>query len=242
MFLKKYSRHTIDFSFNEFIAIIFKNYKTTEVSEFETLFAKFIGTKYAIAIPSCRWGFFYSLKYFNIKSGDDVLIPSYTFEAMPIACRSIGGNVIPVDPPSDSFNIDFSTISKSLTAEAKGVLVSHLYGLGYDMDKIQSLCREKNLFLIEDCAHACGSSDGDKKLGSFGDVGLFSFGLGKGLNTLGGGMLTTNSEELYNYIITQNNLLKTNTSLSIKLLALKVFIMSLLTGALFPYITYWVIF
>lgn len=235
---KKFPRHRIDFNLKELLCF-FKNLaRPIAIQNFEKDFVNYIQIKNAVYIPSCRWGLYHVLRKLNLGSTDEVLMPAYTFEAMPFAVVACGAKIKYVEPSQNHFNVDINVIKNATSPKTKVVIVSHLYGQSSDIKKIADFCFEKKFFLIEDCAHACGAEEAGKKLGTFGQVGLFSFGIGKNMNTLGGGMLITNSEALAHSIREELTLLPNKPVYLLFFQGIKTYIMALLTGPLFTWITF----
>nr|WP_232010594.1 DegT/DnrJ/EryC1/StrS family aminotransferase [Fusobacterium varium] len=136
----------------------------------------------------------------NIKNGDEVIVQANTFIATVMAITMNGATPIFVEPDK-YYNIDVNKIEEKITSKTKAICVVHLYGQATNMEKILELCKKYNLKLVEDCAQAHGAEYNGKKIGSFGDIGCFSFYPGKNLGCFGdGGAITTNSEEIYKRI------------------------------------------
>lgn len=233
MKFRKHARHTVYFSLQDLVTVIRGELTGNKIEEFEKQFAHFIGTRYAVAIPSCRFGLYHHLKTLQLKKNDEVIMPAYTFEALPFAVLSNGANVRYVDTEKDGYNVDVHEVMKKINGNTRAVVISHLYGKACDINELQRICSTKNISLIEDCAHACGTDLNGKKVGSIGKVGLFSFGVGKGLNANGGGMLTTDSEEIYEKMKIVVSQLPSQRLHSVVKGALKTYVMSLLTRPFF---------
>lgn len=165
------------------------------VKEFEDQFAQYIGVPYAVAFSSARAGLYFVLEALSCQAGDEVLVPAYTFFSVPVVVILAGLKPVFVDADPKTYNIDTSRIEEMITRKTKAVIVSHLHGQPARMDGIMELAERYNLRVIEDCAHSCGAEYDGRKTGSF-DIGCFSFGLGKNLSIIGGGMVTTSDREL----------------------------------------------
>ncbi|MGC6342378.1 DegT/DnrJ/EryC1/StrS family aminotransferase [Bisgaard Taxon 45] len=176
------------------------NYWTgQECREFEKEFAQFTQTKYAIALMNGTVALDVALKALNIGAGDDVIVTSRTFLASASCIITAGANPIFADIELDSQNISRHTIESVLTPNTKAIICVHLAGLMCDMDPIMQLAKEKNLFVIEDCAQAHGAMYKGRPAGSIGHIGAWSFCQDKIMTTGGeGGMVTTNDHELWN--------------------------------------------
>ncbi len=101
-----------------------------------------------------------------------------------------------VDVDPKTYNLDIDSIKRYITPKTKAIIATHLFGQPCDIDKLQKICDERDIRLIEDCAHSCGAEYKGKKVGSFGDIGLFSFSLPKNITCFGGGMLTIKRPEI----------------------------------------------
>lgn len=167
-----------------------------KVALFENNFAKFIGTKYAVATSSGTAALHLSLLALGIKEGDEVITTSFTFIASSNSILYTGAKPVFVDINPNTFNIDPDLIEEKITAKTKAIMPVHLYGLPADMDKILKIAKKNNLFIIEDAAQAHGSKIGHKLTGSFGDISAFSFYSTKNMTTGEGGMITTNDNRL----------------------------------------------
>ncbi len=169
-------------------------------------FAKFSDCKYGIALNSGTDALHLALRALDIGAGDEVITVAFTFVATTEAIGIVGAKPVFVDIDPDTFNIDVDAIEKLITPKTKAILPVHLYGQSCDMDKIMDIAKRHNLYVIEDCCQAVGATYKGKKVGSFGDVGCFSFYPTKNLGTMGdGGMAVTNSEYLKNRMVALRN-------------------------------------
>lgn len=167
-----------------------------EVERFENEFAKFIGTKFAAATSNGTTALHLSLLALGIKKGDEVITTPFSFIASTNTILYVGAKPVFVDI-KDDFNIDVSKIEEKITSKTKAILPVHLFGDPCDMDKIMELARKYNLKVIEDACQAHGAEYQNKKVGSFGDVGCFSFYATKNMTAGEGGMITTNDKKVY---------------------------------------------
>ena len=175
------------------------NYWTgSKCKEFESKFSKFSSTKYAIALANGTVALELALRALDIKKNDEILVTSRTFIASVSSIINMGAKPIFVDVDLDSQNIDHTKLAKSITKKTKGIMCVHLAGWPCNMDEIVKLARKNDLFVIEDCAQAHGAKYKGKPVGSFGDIGCWSFCQDKIMTTGGeGGMVTTNSNKLW---------------------------------------------
>jgi len=160
-------------------------------AEFETRFAEFVGSKYALAVNSCTAGLHIALTAANVGPGDDVICPSLTFVATANAILYVGARPVFADVGSrETWNISLAAIEAVATPATKAVIVVHYAGFPCDMDAIASWAQDRGVVLIEDAAHAPGASVAGRNVGSWGDFGCFSFFSNKNLTTGEGGMVT----------------------------------------------------
>lgn len=194
--LKTLPRAYVDMSLMESISIFFQLLNVKEamdnnrVHAFEEAFARYIGTRHAVAFPYCRTGMYFALKALELKDGDEVILPAYTFWVDAAIVIMAGLRPIFVDVQFKSANIDPLKIEKAITSKTKVIFLTHLNGLPADMDPVMEICKKYNLRILEDCARSCSASYNNKKIGSF-DIGTFSFGYGKSFYDFGGGMVTS---------------------------------------------------
>lgn len=163
---------------------------------FEKEFARFIGTKYAVATSSGSTALHLALEALGITKGDEVIVPALTYVATGNAVLYTGAKPVVVDVDLGTWNISPEAIEKAITKKTKAIIVVHLYGNPAPMDKIMEITKKHNLYVIEDAAEAHGAWFEDKRVGSIGDIGCFSFYGNKMITTGEGGMVTTNKKEL----------------------------------------------
>ena len=167
-----------------------------KVAELEQKFAKFIGTKYAVATSSGTTALHVALLSHGIGSGDEVITSPFTFIATANAILYTGARPVFADIEAKTYNLDPEKIEAKITRKTKAIMPVHLYGQAANMTKIMALARQYKLAVIEDACQAHGAEWRGKKVGSFG-TGTFSFYPTKNMTTGEGGMITTNSKEIY---------------------------------------------
>jgi len=171
-----------------------------ELTKFEKLFLKKNNSKYGVAVGSGTDALYISLLALNIRSGDEVITVSNSAIPTVSAINSCGAKVKFVDVGED-YLIDTSKIENIITKKTKAIIPVHLYGQACNMEKIIKISKKYNLKVIEDCAQAQGAKFKNKFVGSFGDLGCFSFYPTKILGAYGdGGFITTSSKDLYHKI------------------------------------------
>lgn len=164
---------------------------------FEEKFAIYCGTKYAVATSNGTTALHLALVALGITAEDEVIIPDLTFIATGSAVKYIGAKVVTVDIEEETLCINPEAIRKAITPRTKAIIPVHLYGHPANMEEINKIAKEHNLFVIEDAAEAHGAEVNGKKVGSLSNAGVFSFYGNKIITSGEGGMITTDDEELY---------------------------------------------
>lgn len=168
--------------------------------KFETKFASYAGSKYAIGVSNATSALHLSLKALGIGKGDEVIIPDMTFVATASSVILAGATPVLADINVDDLNISPKSIEKNLTSKTRAIISVHFAGKSCNMNAIRQIAKKHDLFIIEDCAHALGTKFGGKHVGTFGDAGCFSFYPTKNITTIEGGMITTNSKKVADYV------------------------------------------
>ena len=165
------------------------------VAQFEEQFKRYIGSKYALALNSCTAGLHLSMIVAGLKPGDEVITTPMTFAATANAILHTGATPVFVDIEPSSMTIDPELIEAKLSAKTRAILPVHLCGRPCSMDRIMELAGKHNLLVIEDAAHAIEAEYKGKKIGTIGNMTVFSFYVTKNLVTGEGGMVTTDNQE-----------------------------------------------
>ena len=175
------------------------NYWTgQECRQFETEFAKWTDSKYAIAMGNGTLALDVALQALDIGAGDEVIVTPRTFIASISSVVNIGATPVFSDVDEATGNITPESIAAVLTDKTKAIVCVHLAGWPCDMDGIMALAEQHNLYVIEDCAQAHGARYKGRSVGSIGHIGAWSFCQDKVMTTGGeGGMVTTNDEQLW---------------------------------------------
>ena len=168
------------------------------IDKFESEFSSYSDCTYGVTVSNGTVALHLALVALGISEGDEVIIPDLTFAATINAVLHANATPVIVDIGKDSWCISPDEIKKAITSKTKAIIPVHLYGQPCDMGAIMKIAKKYNLKVIEDCAEAHGAMYGDKKVGSFGDIGCFSFYGNKVITTGEGGMCTTNNSELNN--------------------------------------------
>lgn len=166
------------------------------VRQFETAFAAYIGTDYAVTTTNGTTALDIALKILEIRPGDEVIVPDFTFIAPANAVLFQNARPVFADVDEKTFAIDPADVLEKITMRTKAIIGVHLFGHPCDLGALQEICEDHHLFLIEDCAQAHGAEYEGQKVGSFGVLGCFSFYATKNMTTGEGGMVTTNDREL----------------------------------------------
>ena len=164
------------------------------VALLEAEFAALMGTRFALAVSSCSAALFLSLKALDLPKGAKVLIPAFTFAAVPSAVVHADCEVVLVEVV-DNYRVDMADFEAKLP-DADAVMISHMRGHTSDMDAIMALCDAAGIPVIEDAAHSLGTLWGGRRIGTIGKVGCFSFQSYKMVNAGEGGILITDDPEI----------------------------------------------
>lgn len=166
-----------------------------KVEEFERSFARYIGTRFAVAVSSGTAALHLALLAHDIGPGDEVIVPTFTYIATANAVLYTGAKPTLVDIDPYTYNIDPIGVKKALTRRTKAMIPVHYAGQPAEMDRLMEIAGEYGLILIEDAAEAHGAIYKGRKVGSIGDAGCFSFAWNKNLTTGEGGMVTIDDED-----------------------------------------------
>lgn len=168
------------------------------IIDFENKFGAMLGKNiYCSAVSSGTAAMHLAFMALDIKPKDEVIIPALTFVSDANCVRLMNAKPVLADcGSSDDWNVTAESINKVITKKTRAVVVVHYAGYPCDMKPIVELCKKKNIYLIEDCAHAPGASINGKMCGAWGDIGCFSFFTNKNLSVGEGGMTSTKNPEL----------------------------------------------
>lgn len=174
-----------------------KSAEESETALLEKEFAEYLGVKYALGVTSCSSAIFIGLMAAGIERGDKVLMPAFTFTAVPSSIVHAGAEPLLVET-DDNYVINIADLEKKVAEnpDAKYLLLSHMRGHVADMSKVVEICEANDIILMEDAAHALGNTYNGQQAGTFGQMGAFSFQSTKMINAGEGGMLTTNDPHI----------------------------------------------
>ena len=164
---------------------------------FEKKISKLLGAKYAVTTTSGTISIFLALKAAGIKEGDEVIVPNLTFPATANAVKLSGAKPILVDVNDNNLLINEKNLLKKINKKTKAIIPVHVSGRGSNIKEILKIAKNKKLFVIEDAAEAFMSKKDHKYLGTFGDLGCFSFAPNKIITTGQGGVVVTNNKLFY---------------------------------------------
>ena len=167
-----------------------------EVSAFESEFARFLGVTHALAVTSGSGALHVALSALGVGPGREVIIPAYMWVAVAAAVVNLGAIPILADI-DDTFCIVPLKLEKCITPRTAGVIAVHMSGSPANIPAILEVTRKRKLFLLEDCAQCAGGSVQGRKVGTFGDMGIFSFQMNKNMSSGEGGCVVTNDKRLY---------------------------------------------
>jgi UDP-4-amino-4,6-dideoxy-N-acetyl-beta-L-altrosamine transaminase len=169
--------------------------------EFEKKIADYVGSKYAVAVSNGTAALHMACFAAGIEYGDEVIVSPITFVASANCIMYMGGTPVFADIDPTTYNIDPKEIEKKITNKTKAIIPVDFTGQSVNIDKINEIAQKYNLTVIEDSAHALGSEYKGKKVGNKAELTEFSFHPVKPITTGEGGVVTTNSEELYNKML-----------------------------------------
>ena len=204
--------NTPDISGNEkkyLIECIDSNWISSEgpfVEKFEAGFSKYIGTKFGVAVSSGTAALDVLVDFLDLKSGDEVIVPSFTIVSVVAQIIRSGATPIFADCDTDTWNIGVNEVERLFSAKTKAVIIVHTYGHPVDLDPIASYCNDKGVFLIEDSAEMHGQTYKGRMCGSLADASTFSFYPNKHLTTGEGGMVLTDRKDVADHVRAPRNL------------------------------------
>jgi perosamine synthetase len=166
------------------------------VQQFEKAWAAAFGLKYAISVNSNTSGLFTAIGACGIKPGDEVIVSPYTMSASALAPVIYGAVPVFADVDYDNFGLNPESIENCITPRTKAILVVHIFGNPAKMDEIMAIAKKHNLYVIEDCAQAPYATYKGQKVGTIGDIGIFSLNYHKHIHTGEGGVITTHNDHL----------------------------------------------
>ncbi|MFB0502815.1 MAG: DegT/DnrJ/EryC1/StrS family aminotransferase [Candidatus Bathyarchaeia archaeon] len=168
-----------------------------KVREFEEKFAAYQGAKYGVAVTSGTTALEITLRAANIKAGDEVVMPAYTFSATAAAVLQVNALPVFADIDPSTYTLDPRRVEESITDKTKAIIPVHIGGCPANMDSIIRVANRNNLMTIEDACQSWGAEWKGRRVGAIGNLGAFSFQSSKNITSGEGGIITTNDKELY---------------------------------------------
>jgi dTDP-4-amino-4,6-dideoxygalactose transaminase len=168
----------------------------SEVEQFEKEFAAHLRMPYAVAVSSGTGALHTALSALGVGPGQEVIVPGYMWVAVMSAVVNLGAIPVLADI-NDTFGMDGDDLLRHITPRTRGIIVVHMSGAQADADSIAKIARARGLFLLEDCAQANGASINGRKVGTFGDMAIFSFQMNKNMTAGEGGCVVTRDKRLY---------------------------------------------
>ncbi|MBU0660692.1 aminotransferase class I/II-fold pyridoxal phosphate-dependent enzyme [Patescibacteria group bacterium] len=165
------------------------------IKKSEQMLREYFSVEYASTFDSGRTALQKAIEAIGVQKGDEVIVQAYTCVVVTNAIIWAGAIPIYVDVGKD-LNMDLADLSTKITPKTKAIIVQHTFGNPAAIDTIMGIAKEKEIMVVEDCAHAIGGEYKGKKLGTWGDIGMFSFGSDKVISCVRGGALTTNTPAL----------------------------------------------
>lgn len=167
-----------------------------EVDGFEKEFAAYLGLPYAVAVSSGTGALHTALSALGVGPGQEIIVPAYMWVSVVAAVVNLGAIPVLADI-DDTFGIDQEDLLRRITPRSRGIIAVHMSGAPIDIAPIVRIACQRGLFLLEDCAQANGASIGGRKVGTFGDMGIFSFQMNKNMTAGEGGCVVTRDSKLY---------------------------------------------
>lgn len=167
-----------------------------EVAALELEFARFLGVSHALAVSSGTGALHVALSALGVAPGQEIIVPAYMWVSAVAAVVNLGAIPILADI-DETFSLDPSDVRRRITPRTSGIVAVHMSGAPADAPALLKVARERGLFLLEDCAQCAGGSIHGERVGTFGDIGIFSFQMNKNMSSGEGGCIVTNDERLY---------------------------------------------
>ncbi len=173
--------------------------------EFVNQLNKIVGCKYGVLAPNGTLSLYLGLKVLGIGRGDEVIVPNFSFYASASSIIMAGAKPVFAEVDIETLQVDINQIVKKITRRTKAIMPVHVYGMSCDIEKIMEISKKYKLKVIEDAAQGIGLKFKGKHVGSFGEIGSFSFFADKTITTAEGGYLCTNSQDIFNKLLYLRN-------------------------------------
>lgn len=171
------------------------------VKELEAVIARWLGVRFAVTVSSGTLALHIALKAVGVQPGDEVIVAAYDWFAATAAVLHCGAIPVFADVDERTYTIDPCAVAQRLSPQTKAITATHLFGHPAEMPQLRELADRHGVALIEDAAHALGAVCDGKKVGAWGDLACFSFGVGKVVSCGEGGLIATDEESLYERVL-----------------------------------------
>jgi dTDP-4-amino-4,6-dideoxygalactose transaminase len=161
------------------------------LDEFSRRFGDWLGVPYVFGASEGRSAFRLALEALDLEKGKEIIFPVFTFPVIPMVAKLLGYKPVFCDVDPNTFNAGPEHIEPKINKNTGAVLATHIFGQPCPIREVAALTKERRIMLLEDCAHACGVRIDGKQVGTFGDVGVYSFAEGKNMPCFGGGAIAT---------------------------------------------------
>ena len=235
--------HKLSYDFKNIFRVLYSKLNDENIiKKFENKFAEYNNSKFCVAFPFARMGIYYSLKIKDYPKNSEIIMPPITIKAILDVVLETGLKPIFVDINEKDFSYNLEDLKSKINKNTKCILISYLYGIVPNVDEIIKLCRQNNLYILEDFSQCLNGNQDQIKTGNFGDVGIYSSSTTKTLDTYGGGLCVMDSEPLYKRLLEyQSSQSKTNRVVLLKKI-IQDFVRNLVTNFLFfNLITIWLL-
>jgi perosamine synthetase len=166
------------------------------IEEFHKRFSQWLGVPHVFGVSTGRSAFQLALEALALERGKEIIFPAFTFPVIPMVAKLLGYKPVFCDVDPGTFNACPEHIEAKITDKTGAVVATHLFGQPCSIKEITDLCGRRNIRVLEDCAHACGATVNGQRVGTFGDIGIFSFAEGKNMPCFGGGAIVTSDETI----------------------------------------------
>ncbi|HYB21639.1 MAG TPA: DegT/DnrJ/EryC1/StrS family aminotransferase [Thermodesulfobacteriota bacterium] len=166
------------------------------IEAFQKRFGQWLGVPHVFGAFTGRSAFQLALEAMALEKGAEIIFPVFTFPVIPMVARMLGYKPVFCEADRETFNAGPEQIEARITDKTGAVVATHLFGQPCMIREIVDLCRPRSIRVLEDCAHACGARVNGQQVGTFGDIGVFSFAEGKNMPCFGGGAIATRNEEV----------------------------------------------
>ncbi|MFQ3367920.1 MAG: perosamine synthetase [Methylophilaceae bacterium] len=180
------------------VSVFFKKLdRDTIVEQWEKVFAQYINQNYSVAFPYARTAIYYALKSQKLPAGSEIIMPPISIKGILDVVLALNLQPVFVDIDLNTLCFDMKEIDAAITPKTKAILITYLFGIVPNMEDMIEICKKNNLFTIEDFSQCLNGKYKNKKVGSFGNVGVYSASSIKTLDTYGGGLLVCNDSKLH---------------------------------------------